>query len=72
MSNLNNENSSDTNFFFWLGADGEAEPVSPEEFDRRLEMERENQKAWENAVAGTEPVGRGDNEDGKGDGGTTF
>ena len=39
-------------FFFWLGADGRAESVTPEEFKERIEAEREALRRWENAEDG--------------------
>ena len=33
-------------FFFWLGADGVAEPVTADEFQHRIEEEREAVRKW--------------------------
>lgn len=39
-------NTDDRNFFFWLGADGDAEAVSKEEFSRRQKEIRERNRSW--------------------------
>lgn len=39
-----------TNFYFWLGEDGEVEDLIEDEFNARIEKIRKAQKDWENVV----------------------
>lgn len=40
----NNSAERKNDFYFWLGADGEAKPVTETEFEKRQQIERERQR----------------------------
>ncbi len=46
-----------TDFFFWLGADGESYELSKEEFDYQVEKARAKREQWLNVETEEQNVG---------------
>jgi hypothetical protein len=46
-----------TDFFFWLGADGESYELSKEEFDYQVEKARVKREQWLNVETEEQNVG---------------
>ena len=46
MTKTKNEAEPTLDFFFWLGADGEAIPVTEQEFNKKILEDRERQRKY--------------------------